>query len=198
EATAAESPAPGGGSISAYVGALGAALGTMVANLSAGKKGWDEKIEYYSEFAEEGQRIKDLLLKSVDEDTMAFNQILEAFKLPKGTETEVKARSEAIASATKGAILVPLNVMKVAHTAFPLLKEMVINGLQSSASDAGVGALCIRTCIEGAFLNVKINCSGFKEAAFVEEVMEQASQISQSAKELESEILDILNGIIKR
>ncbi|MCB9309045.1 MAG: glutamate formimidoyltransferase [Lewinellaceae bacterium] len=198
EATAAESPAPGGGSISAYVGALGAALGTMVANLSAGKKGWDEKIEYYSEFAEEGQRIKDLLLKSVDEDTMAFNQILEAFKLPKGNETEIKARSEAIASATKGAILVPLNVMKVAHTAFPLLKEMVINGLQSSASDAGVGALCIRTCIEGAFLNVKINCSGFKEAAFVEEVMEQASQISQSAKELESEILDILNGIIKR
>lgn len=189
DATASESPAPGGGSIAAYVGALGAALGTMVANLSAGKKGWDEKISYFSDIAEQGQEIKDRLLFLVDEDTNAFNKILDAFKLPKNSADEVVIRKKAIADATRGAIEAPLNVMRTSVKIFPILEAMVKDGLKSSVSDAAVGALCARTCIEGAYLNVRINCNGFDDGAFVADALGQAEVMLQKAKDMEREIL---------
>ena len=155
--TASESPAPGGGSISAYLGALGASLGAMVANLSAHKRGWDDRVEYFSEHAETGQRIKDRLLQLVDEDTDAFNKIISASRLPKGTEEEKANRNKAIVAATKNAIETPLEVMKVSCDAYPFLKAMAQKGNPSSVSDAGVGALACKAAVHGAYLNVKIN-----------------------------------------
>jgi len=189
EETASESPAPGGGSISAYVGALGAALGTMVANLSAHKRGWDDRWGEFSEWAEKGKFYHTELLKCVDEDTAAFNQIMSAFDLPKSTDHEIAARKMAIMEATKNAIEVPLKVMKLAAGSMEIVKAMAETGNPNSISDAGVGALCARTAVEGAFLNVKINTAGLKDEMYVNQILAEAQQILQHTKETESEIL---------
>lgn len=175
--TASDSPAPGGGSISAYTGALGAALGTMVANLSAGKRGWEEQTEYFSDWAEKGQQIKDTLLKLVDEDTHAFNRIMNAFGLPKTTDEEKKIRTQAIEEATKYACEIPLQVMKTAYSALPLLAAMVEKGNPNSITDAGVGALCIKTAVRGAYFNVLVNAKGLKDRAFADKICAEAKSI---------------------
>jgi glutamate formiminotransferase/formiminotetrahydrofolate cyclodeaminase len=190
--TASESPAPGGGSISAYVGALGAALGTMVANLSAHKRGWDERWEEFSEWAEKGKYYHTSLLKCVDDDTDAFNQIMTAFGLPKSTEQEKAARKAAIGKATKMAMEVPLKVMQLAHGSLEVIRAMAETGNPNSVSDAGVGALCARTAVEGAFLNVKINATGCDDKIFVAEALKTAEDILRSAKEKEKAILEMV------
>ncbi len=190
--TASESPAPGGGSISAYMGALGASLGTMVANLSSHKRGWDDRWKEFSEWADKGQQIKDELLKAVDEDTEAFNQIMTAFSLPKNSDDEKKIRSEAIQNATKSAMEVPFRVMQLSASAFPLLKAMVESGNPNSISDAGVGALAIRSAVLGSYLNVKINSSGLKDVAFKEDILKKADLIKNEAIKMESEIISLV------
>lgn len=192
--TASESPAPGGGSISAYVGALGVSLGTMVANLSSHKKGWDERWEFFSQWAEKGQTIKEKLLKAVDEDTQAFNEIMNAFSLPKSTDAEKAARSVAIQAATKNAIQVPFNVMQLANESFEVLKAMAEEGNPNSVSDAGVGALCVRTAVYGAYLNVRINSTSLKDETFKNEVLAKAEEILKAAFESESEILKVVKA----
>ena len=192
EETASESPAPGGGSISAYVGALGAALGTMVANLSAHKRGWENRWEEFSDYAEKGKSFHTALLKSVDEDTQAFNMIMKAFEMPKTTEQEISARKNSIQEATKNAIEVPLKVMQLAHDSMEILKAMAETGNPNSVSDAGVGALCARTAVEGAFLNVKINAAALKDEAFLKIALERANDLLLSAKNAEAEILKIV------
>jgi len=189
--TAAESPAPGGGSIAAYVGVLGAALGTMVGNLSANKRGWDHRWEEYSDWAVKGQAYKEKLLFFVDEDTQAYNKILESFRLPKGSDEEKMARSKAIAEATKYAIDTPLAVMQTAYESMAVMHEMSKIGLEASISDAGVGAMCALTAVRGADLNVKINCSGFKDKTFVEDRLAKAKVILEKATTLEKQIVDI-------
>lgn len=192
--TAGESPAPGGGSISAYVGALGVSLGTMVANLSAHKRGWDDKWELYSEWAVKGDRYKETLLHLVDEDTNSFNKIMEAFKLPKGTDAEKAERSEAIQNATKYAIEVPMMVMENALGSMEVMKAMVDLGLQSSLSDGAVGALCARTAVMGAYLNVKINTGDLKDEEFKSRMLQKGADIEQKALAIESEILAVVNA----
>jgi glutamate formiminotransferase/formiminotetrahydrofolate cyclodeaminase len=187
--TASESPAPGGGSISAYAGALGAALTTMVANLSAGKTGWEDKYQYFSDFAERGQALKKSLLNLVDADTAAFNAIMEAFKLPKSTETEVKARKSAIKDATRVAIEIPYAVMEQAVQVFELADVMVREGNQNSLSDAAVGALCAKAAVKGAYLNVRINTKDFDDPQFVNEMLEKAQVISDKAEAEEARII---------
>jgi len=161
--TASESPAPGGGSVSAYMGAMGVALGTMVANLSSHKRGWDDRWEEFSDWAEKGMQYQNELVRLVDEDTNAFNKIMDAFSLPKKTDEEKVFRKQAIEEATKNAILVPFKVMEVSYKALELIKAMAENGNPNSVSDAGVGALAIRSCVKGAFLNVKINSGDLEE-----------------------------------
>ena len=195
--TASESPAPGGGSISAYLGALGAALATMVANLSSHKAGWDDRWEEFSIWAEKGQQIKDELLYLVDEDTNAFNKIMDAFGLPKGNDAEKAARTAAIQEATKYAIEVPFKTMQKSFDAFDLIKAMVEIGNPNSVTDAGVGALCARSAVMGAFLNVKINASGLHDKAYVEEVLKKGAEIEAKAKQLETEILELVNSKIQ-
>lgn len=190
--TAAESPAPGGGSISAYVGALGAALGGMVANLSAHKRGWDDKWQYYSDWAVKGQQYKDQLLHLVDEDTAAFNKIMEAFKLPKGNDEEKEVRKTAIIEATRGAINTPIKVMQLACDSLEVMDEMAKNGLQASLSDAAVGAMCALTAVRGAHLNVLINCQGFDDAGFVENSKNKANEILAKAITREEAIVDFV------
>jgi glutamate formiminotransferase / formiminotetrahydrofolate cyclodeaminase len=192
--TASESPAPGGGSISAYAGALGAALGTMVANLSSHKKGWDNRWEEFSDWAEKGQQHTAELLRLVDEDTKAFNRIMTAFGLPKGNEEEKKARTEAIQSATRYAIEVPFRVMQAAYASMEVIKAMAEHGNPNSVTDAGVGALCARTAVMGAFLNVRINASGLDDKNFVNDVTAKGREIEKKAQELEAEILNIVNS----
>jgi len=194
--TASESPAPGGGSISAYVGALGVSLGTMVANLSSHKVGWDDKIDYFSEKAEEGQNLKDTLIDLVDADTHAFNKIMDALKMPKVTDEDKVVRKSAMHAATIGAIEVPLKVMKVSLESMNMLKEMAENGNPNSVSDAGVGALCARTAVEGAALNVKINCSGFDDKDFVTNALTQADEMLKKAREMEREIISVVEKLI--
>ena len=191
--TASESPAPGGGSISAYMGALGVSLGTMVANLSSHKPGWDERWEEFSDWAEKGQLIKDELLHLVDEDTRAFNKIMDAFGLPKGNDEEKAARSAAIQEATKYAIEIPFRVMKRSFAAMEILKAMAETGNPNSVSDAGVGALAVRSAVMGAYLNVKINASGLDDKAFVDAVLKEGAEIEQKACELEKQILETVN-----
>jgi len=195
--TASESPAPGGGSISAYVGSMGAALGTMVANLSAHKRGWDERWEEFSNWAEKGKYFHSALLNCVDEDTEAFNQIMTAFGLPKNTEKEKSERKNAIQSATKNAIEVPLKVMQLAYDSLEVIQAMAEIGNPNSVSDAGVGALCARTAVEGAFLNVKINASGFTDVEWLEKVLDKAKNIVASTKQKEDEILILVNKKIE-
>ncbi len=189
--TASESPAPGGGSISAYVASLGASLGTMVANLSSHKKGWDAQIETFSNWAENGQQLKDDLLKLVDEDTIAFSRIMDAFALPKNTDEEKKSRSAAIQSATLYATQVPLLTMKKSFECYPLIREMVNIGNPNSLSDAAVGALCIRAAIYGACLNVKINAGGLKDKATAEMMVNEANEILAKSNQEEADIIRI-------
>jgi glutamate formiminotransferase/formiminotetrahydrofolate cyclodeaminase len=194
--TASESPAPGGGSVSAYVGALGISLGTMVANLSSHKRGWDEKWEYYSQFAEKGQELKKTLLHLTDEDTAAFNKIMNAFQLPNGTEVEKLARKNAIQEATKYAIEVPYKVMETAYQSLEVIKAMAETGMKSSISDIGVGALCARTAVMGAFLNVKINASGLQDEDFKKRFLANGSELVSKANALVDEILKIVENKI--
>lgn len=196
--TASESPAPGGGSISAYAGALGASLGTMVANLSSHKPGWDDQWEYFSKWAEQGQAIVNELLYLVDEDTAAFNKIMEAFSLPKSTEAEKAARTAAIQNATVYATQVPFRTMKAAFGAYDLIEDMASKGNPNSVSDAGVGALCIRTAVYGAFLNVKINAAGIKDKDLAKEMVDAAKEILNASNEREKQILKIVEDIIDK
>ncbi len=194
--TASESPAPGGGSISAYVGTLGISLATMVANLSSHKKGWDDKWEEFSQWAEKGQYIKQQLLKLVDEDTRAFNNIMTAFGLPKGSPEEKTIRTNAIQTATKNAIHVPFSVMQLAFESLEIIKAMATIGNPNSVSDAGVGALCARTAVMGAFMNVRINAKDFEDKTFVEDIILKGRKIESATIALEAEILSIVNNKI--
>ena len=194
--TASESPAPGGGSIAAYMGSLGISLATMVANLSAHKKGWDQRWKEFSAWAEKGQKIKDELLYLVDEDTNAFNKIMEAFSLPKSSEQEVKTRSEAIQNATKYATEVPLKTMILAYSSFPIIKAMAEIGNPNSISDAGVGALCARSAVIGAYMNVRINAAELKDEAFKKEILAKAEKIKNDAIKEEEAILKIVYAVI--
>ncbi|MCK9618227.1 MAG: glutamate formimidoyltransferase [Lentimicrobiaceae bacterium] len=191
--TASESPAPGGGSIAAYMGALGVSLGTMVANLSSHKPGWDDRWEEFSIWAEKGQKLKEQLLWLVDEDTHAFNKIMDAFGLPKGSDAEKAIRTQAIQNATKYAIEIPFKVMKTSFDTMEIIKAMALTGNPNSVSDAGVGALCARSAVMGAHLNVKINASGLKDADFLFTILNEAQQLEENAKQLEKEILGIVN-----
>lgn len=195
--TASEAPAPGGGSISAYVGALGTALFTMVANLSANKRGWEEQIGYFSDIASKGQKIKEELLRLVDEDTHAFDKVMQAFGLPKDTDEEKKKRKQAIDAANIYAARVPLKVMETAFSAFPLIKEMTEKGNPNSITDAAVGALCTRTCAEGAYLNIRINIGGLGNTEVKEEILNRANHILDEARKAEKEIMEIAMGKIK-
>ena len=191
--TASESMAPGGGSISAYVGALGVSLGTMVANLSAHKPGWDEKWEFYSKWAEKGQRYKKELLFLVDEDTNAFNKIIDGFRMPKSTPEEVKTRQEAIENATKYATEIPFKVMETAYNSMEVMMAMAKEGIQNSLSDAGVGALCARTAVIGAYFNVRINAKDIKDRSFAKEILFKAKEIYDQTNKLEKEMIDLIN-----
>jgi glutamate formiminotransferase/formiminotetrahydrofolate cyclodeaminase len=190
EMTASESPAPGGGSVSAYVGALGASLGTMVANLSAHKRGWDDQWKEFSDIAEQGQKIMSKLLKLVDKDTKAFNEILLAMKMPKTTDQDIEIRNKAIAEATKKAIEVPFNVMKTSLESMSILKQMAEKGLKSSISDVGVGIACARTAVLGAYLNVRINCKDMENKAYTDKIIKESKKIKTKATELELEVLE--------
>jgi len=191
--TASESPAPGGGSISAYVGSLGISLATMVANLSSHKKGWDNRWEEFSVWAEKGQKIKDELNKLVDLDTAAFNKIMTAFCLPKGTDEEKAARKQAIQDATKFAIEVPFKVMQLSFESLTIIKAMADIGNPNSVSDAGVGALCARSAVMGAFMNVRINASGYDDKAYVNDIVSKGKEIETKTIALETDILKIVN-----
>ena len=191
--TASESPAPGGGSISAYVGSLGVSLATMVANLSSHKKGWDNRWQEFSIWAEKGQSLKDQLINLVDADTKAFNDIMSAFNLPKSTDEEKKKRTQCIQEATKYAIEVPFKVMQLSFESLDLIKTMAIEGNPNSVSDAGVGALCARSAVMGAFMNVRINASGLDDKKFVDEIISKGKLIEKQTIAAETEILSLVN-----
>ncbi len=196
--TASESPAPGGGSISAYMGALAAALGTMVANLSAHKAGWDDRWEEFSDYAVKGREILDRLIHLVDEDTEAFNRIMGVFAMPKATPEEKKARAEALEAATLYATEVPLRTMKAAYAAFDLLQAMATKGNPASVSDAGVGALAARSAVLGAFLNVRINAAGLKDRELADKLVGEAAEIAENARAREAEILEAVDKVIDK
>ena len=191
--TASESPAPGGGSVAAYVGSLAMSLGIMVANLSSHKKGWDDRWEEFSNWAEKGQQFKDELLRLVDEDTRAFNRIMNAFSLPKATEEEKGIRTHSIQSATKYAIEVPYKVMQASFSGMQIIKAMAETGNPNSVSDAGVSALCARSAVMGAFMNVRINAAGYDDKIFAKEIVAKGKEIENNAIALESEIIKIVN-----
>ena len=194
--TSSESPAPGGGSIAAYVGALGVSLATMVANLSSHKKGWDERWEEFGNWAEKGEKIKNELVSLVDADTKAFNKIMEAFGLPKSTDEEKLARTNAIQEATKFAIEIPFQVMMASYNSMEVIKAMAEIGNPNSVSDAGVGALCARSAVKGAFMNVRINTNGYNDKVYVAETLKRGKEIENKAIALEEEILKIVDGKI--
>ena len=196
EETASESPAPGGGSISAYMGTLAAALGTMVANLSSHKAGWDSKWEYFSDWAEKGMEVMDELLALVDEDTAAFNRIMDVFAMPKGTDEEKAARATAMETATLYATEVPLRTMKAAYRTFEVVRAMAQEGNPNSVSDAGVGALAARAAVMGACLNVKINAAGLKDREAATSLVKEAEEIQTLAQKAEKEILEIVESKI--
>ena len=195
--TASESAAPGGGSVSALMGALGAALGTMVANLSAHKRGWDERWKEFSDVAEQGQALIGELLALVDEDTAAFNRIMDAFSLPKGTEEEKAARGRAIEEATLYAASVPLRTMEASLKALPLALEMARKGNPASASDAGVAALAAVAGIRGARLQVRITAAGLSDPAPAKPLLERADEIVKEALQIEQQVLDAVEANIK-
>ena len=194
--TASESTAPGGGSISAYVATLGVSLATMVANLSSHKRGWDDKWELFSQWAEKGQAIKDELLFLVDEDTRSFNRIMDAFGMSKTSEEEKQARHKAIQDATRYAIEVPFRVMKKAYESMDVIQEMVERGNPNSITDAGVGALCARAAVIGAYMNVRINSKDLEDKRFVDKILQDGAEIQDAAMEKEKEILRIINSEI--
>lgn len=191
--TASESPAPGGGSISAYLGALGAALAAMVANLSSHKAGWDDRWEEFSDWAEKGQKIKDELLFLVDEDTNAFNKVMDAFGLPKGSDEEKALRKAAIQEATRYATEIPFRTMESAYESFEIIRAMAESGNPNSVSDAGVGALCARSAVMGAFLNVKINAAGLNDREFADQILARGTEIEQMAIDAEAAIMTVVN-----
>ncbi|MBO7263641.1 MAG: glutamate formimidoyltransferase [Alistipes sp.] len=197
EETASESPAPGGGSISAYMGALAAALGTMVANLSSHKAGWDDRWEYFSNWADNGMAVMNELLYLVDEDTAAFNKIMDVFGMPKGTDEEKAARAEAMEAATLYATQVPLRTMKAAYKAFDVVRAMAEEGNPNSVSDAGVGALAARSAVMGACLNVKINAAGLKNREVADALVKEAEEIQALAQKAEAEVLAVVESKIK-
>ena len=190
--TASESPAPGGGSIAAYVGALGVALGTMVANLSAHKKGWDSRWDEFSTWADQGQELMQQLIHCVDEDTRAFNRIMEAMQLPKGTDAEKEKRQTAMDDATRYAIEVPLKVMRLCYRSLDVIEAMAQTGNPNSVSDAGVGALCARAGVWGAYMNVQINAAGFSDTNFTQQALQEGKQMLASALEREAAILKMV------
>lgn len=194
EETASESPAPGGGSIAATMGAMGASLATMVANLSAHKRGWDDRWRAFSDWADKGKALQDKLVRLVDEDTDAFNRLMDAFSLPKNSEDEKAARSAAIQSATKGAVEVPLDVMRTSVESMSVIQAMAEIGNPNSVSDAGVGALAARSAVLGAWLNVKINCSSIKDVEFVKTRLNEAAELAEKANSAERAILDIVES----
>ncbi|MEW6251818.1 MAG: glutamate formimidoyltransferase [Planctomycetota bacterium] len=198
EETASESPAPGGGSVAATVGALGAALATMVANLSSHKAGWDERWEEFSTWAEKGKALHGELLRLVDDDTAAFNKLMDAFGLPKGSDAEKQARKQAIQAATRGAAEIPLRVMQVALDSMEVVRAMAEHGLPASISDVGVAALCARTAVFGAGLNVRINCAGLSDKAAAQELCGRAGELERQAVEREQAILALVQGKIQR
>ncbi len=191
--TASESPAPGGGSVSAYMGAMGASLGTMVANLSSHKRGWDDRWKEFSDWADRGKAIQNSLLQLVDEDTASFNKIMEAFSLPKKTDEEKLIRSTAVEEATKNATLVPFKVMETALSGFELIMEMVEKGNPNSITDAAVGAIALMSCIRGAYLNVMINAGALKDKEFAATVVSKGGEIETKAMAVEKEILATVN-----
>ena len=192
--TASDSPAPGGGSIAALSGALGASLGTMVANLSASKRGWEDRVGEFSPWAEKGQKIKDELLFLVDEDTRAFDKIMDAFGMPKDNPEQVAARKQAIEHASKYATKIPFRTMQVAFSCIPLLKEMATNGNQNSLSDIGVGAICIKTAVRGAWLNVLINAKGLNDKVWAADIVAKAKSILEENHKLCDEIVNDIEG----
>ena len=194
DVTASESVAPGGGSIAAYVGALGVSLGTMVANLSSHKAGWDEKWEYYSNWAVKGESYKNKLLHLVDEDTKAFNKIIEGFRMPKGSDEEKAIRRSAIEEATKYATEIPFQVMETAYNSMEVMEAMVKEGLPSSLSDAGVGVLCARSAVIGAYFNVRINAKDIKDRKFADSILAKAEKIYTSAVRKEKEVIAFIDS----
>lgn len=196
--TASESPAPGGGSVSALVGALGAALGTMVANLSANKRGWDERWEQFSRWAERGQRLKDELLDLVDDDTAAFNRVMSALGLPKATPEEKAARKAALAAANRGAVEVPLRVMKLSLELFPLMEAMAREGNPASVSDAGVGAMAARAAVRGAALNVRINLAGLGDPSLVAQLKGEVAALTAEAEAAEAKVLELVDQALEK
>ncbi len=196
--TASESPAPGGGSIAAYMGALAAALGSMVANVSAHKAGWDERWEEFSDIAERGRDIQDRLIHLVDEDTEAFNRIMDVFAMPKKTDEEKAARATALEAATLYATQVPLRTMRAAYETFDVLEAMAQKGNPASVSDAGVGALAARAAVLGAQLNVRINAAGLKDRAKADELLSEAAEIAEKACKRETEIINHVNAVIDK
>ena len=193
EETAGESMAPGGGSISAYVGALGVSLGSMVANLSAHKRGWDDRWEEFSEWAEKGQAYKNKLLFLVDEDTNSFNKVIDGFRMPKGTDNEIKLRQQAIEDATKYATEIPFQVMQTAYNSMEVMQAMIKDGLQNSLSDAAVGILCAKTAVTGAYFNVRINAKDIKDGVFAKDIISKADKIYQNTLEIEKETIAYIN-----
>lgn len=198
EEVASESPAPGGGSIAAYVGALGVALGTMVANLSSHKRGWDDRWEEFSDWAEHGQRLKAQLMHFVDEDTRAFNQLMEAHRLPQNTDAAKKMRTEAIETATQHATKVPFQVMEVALEAMEVIQNMAVLGNPNSVSDAGVGAMCARTAVLGAYLNVQINAAALTDQVFRANILREAEILALRVRRAEEQIVFTVEEIIAR
>jgi len=196
--TSSESPAPGGGSIAAYCGAMGSSLATMVANLSANKRGWDDKWETFSNWAEKGIMYQNKLLALVDEDTNAFNNIMNAFRLPNNTVSEKAFRVNQIQEATRHAIKTPFQVMEIALDSMQVIKEMALIGNPNSITDAAVGALCARTAIRGAYLNVKINCKDYNDEIFINKIFDDCKTILAKAKINEDEILEIANTKISK
>ncbi len=196
EETASESMAPGGGSIAAYVGALGVSLGTMVANLSAHKPGWDAQWDYFSNWAEKGQAFKNELLFLVDEDTNAFNKIIEGFRLPKTNHKEIEIRDKAIEEATKYATEIPLKVMETAYKSIEVLLEMMKKGLQNSLSDGGVGVLCAKTAVTGAYFNVRMNAKDIKDRKFADTILAKAANIYKETIALENEMMKMIDETI--
>jgi glutamate formiminotransferase/formiminotetrahydrofolate cyclodeaminase len=191
--TASEVPAPGGGSVSAYLGTLGAALAAMVANISSHKKGWDDQWETFSQWAEKGQYYKNELLKLTDADSRAFNLLMNAFNLPKTNEEEVAVRTKAIQEATRLAMEIPFSVMQTAFESMEVIKAMAEMGNPNSVSDAGVGALCARSAVLGAFLNIRINTQGCEDKQYVAELISRGKELEKKAIALEAEILGVVN-----
>ena len=192
--TAAESMAPGGGSIAAYVGTLGVALGTMVANLSGHKKEWDNRWKEFSDWAVKGQHYKNKLLHLVDEDTNAFNKIIDGFRMPKGTEEEKQLRAEAIENATKYATEVPFAVMEAAYKSMEVMQAMLTDGMQTSLSDSAVGVLCAKAAVTGAYFNVKINAKDIKDRTFANDILARGEEIYQKTILIEQHTIDFVNS----